>query len=130
MSNGNGTPSQVNVQTPIGSFSFNGKRMAEFISVMLAIVVAIMAYILWDHQQDSRQAAGDFKAFLSTMAESNKNALQEISRANREAVGELVQAQKENVQAQREMNCLISLPQEERRKEFLGENSFCKRISR
>jgi len=93
--------------------------MAEFISILLAIAVAIMGYILWDHSQDAREARAESKQFQRDLVESQ-----------RQAISQLVNAQKENVQAQREMNCLISLPQEERRKEFLGDNSFCKRISR
>jgi len=104
--------------------------MAEFISILLALAVGIMGYIVWDHSQDSRQAAIEFRAFLSDMSKANQQALQSVANANRDAVNQLVDAQRENVRVQREMNCLISLPQEERRKEFMGENSFCKRISR
>jgi len=33
-------------------------------------------------------------------------------------------------QAQRELTCIISLPQEEREREYLSQNSFCKQMGR
>lgn len=99
MANGDDKTS-VNIPTPLGPVSFNGKRTAEFISVLLAVGVGIMAYILWDHQRDARENAQTVQHYL-----------------------------KQNVEAQRMMNCLLSLPQEERYKEYRSPNSFCKSIS-
>ena len=42
------------------------------------------------------------------------------------AVKEMTLAQRDGVQAQREMNCLIALPQDKREREM----DFCKRIAR
>jgi len=130
MANGNGDPSQVNVTTPIGSFSFNGKKTAEFIMILLAIGFGIMAFVQWTHLMDARAAEQEFKQYLQEISRANQQALREISESNREAVRQLVESQRDAVRAQKEMNCLISLPQEDRKKEFMGENSFCKRMSR
>jgi len=115
----NETPSTVSVQTPAGSVSVTSKKMAELISVALTIVVGIMGYAVWDHAQDSKQTIGEFKDFLREMSTNNLKAMEKLS-----------ESQNLSTEAQREMNCLISLPQDERRKEFLGENTFCKRMSR
>lgn len=122
--------SNVEIKTGFGSVALNSKKMAEIISVALICVVGIMGYILWDHSMDARAAEGEFKKFLETMSERNTKALEQATTRQAQMIEKLVETQKQNIEAQREMNCLISLPQEERRKEFIGENSFCKRMSR
>lgn len=46
------------------------------------------------------------------------------------ALERLGEGQERMVQAQREQNCLIALPQARREREFTSENSLCKRLSR
>lgn len=46
------------------------------------------------------------------------------------ALEKLTEGQERMVQAQREQNCLIALPQDRREREFTSENSLCKRLSR
>lgn len=126
----NGDSSSVEVNTGLGSAKITSKKMAETILVMLAIAFGIGAFVLWSHATDSKAAQAELKQFLSAMAESNQKALREAADSNQRVIQSLVEVQKAANEVQRETNCLISLPQEERRKEFLGENSFCKRMSR
>ena len=129
MSNGDDS-SSVEVKTGFGSVALNSKKMAETILVMMAIAFGIGAFVLWTHATDSKAEQVELKQFLSTMADNNQKALREAADANQRVIQSLVEVQKQANEVQRETNCLISLPQEERRKEFLGENSFCKRMSR
>lgn len=99
MSNGEEN-SSAQIQTPIGSVQFNGKKTAEFISILSLCALFVLAYVLWDHQTDSKANAQVVQHYL-----------------------------KQNVESQRMMNCLLSLPQEERYKEYRSPNSFCKSIS-
>ena len=119
MANGDDDKTQTSIQTPLGSVSFNGKRTAEFISILSLCALMIVGYALWEHKTDADNNATDIKILLK-----------EVSNANRDAIQEMVRVQRANVEAQREMNCLISLPQDERRKEFTAANSLCKRLSR
>ena len=44
--------------------------------------------------------------------------------------GELTAAIREMTASQREMNCLISMPQDKREAAYMAENSLCKRLAR
>lgn len=103
--NGNGG---TDIKTPLGSISFRGKRAAEFISVLLAIGVGIMGYVLYDHKLDARDDDAALTAALNRLSES----------------------QDHMVQAQRELTCMLSLPQDKREAEFNSPNGLCKRLSR
>jgi len=98
------TNSTASITTPAGSFSFSGKRMAEFISVILLCLFGIMAYAFWEHKTDARELQS---AFLSAIREST-------------------QVQKEQVVAQRVMNCLLTIDQKDRQNQLAN----CERIAR
>lgn len=92
------------ITTPAGSVSYKGKRMAEFITVISLCVLGIMAYVLYDHKNDAKES----------------NTLM------RDAIKEMTTAQKDGVAAQREMNCLISVAQDQRERNA----DLCKRLAR
>jgi len=98
-SDDNGT---TTIETKWGKIT--GKKTTELIMVFSLCLLGVMAWILWEHKIDDRSAKSDLAA----------------------ALREMTGAAKEGVQAQREMNCLISLPQDMREKQA----SFCKNISR
>ena len=92
------------VTTPMGSFSFSGKRMAEFISVILLCLFGVMAYAFWEHKSDTTEFRN---AFVTVIREST-------------------QVQKEQVVAQRVMNCLLTTEQKDRQAQLAN----CERIAR
>lgn len=93
---------EASVTTPAGSASFKGKKTAEFITVLLAVGVGIMAYVLWAHERKSYDDRADMKTVLHKLSESIDN----------------------NAKEQRITNCLIAAPQNERSVEF------CNRVVR
>lgn len=107
--NGNGNGS-AEFKTPIFSASFRGKdvQLRDVILLLILGATALTAYAFWEHKTDRREA--------DTMLAA--------------AIRELSVAQRAQTSAQREMNCLISLPQDKREAEFNSSNGLCKRISR
>ena len=67
-------------------------------------ILVLLGYVLWEHKEDTKITHGAFVG----------------------AVKEMTGAQRESIQVQREMNCIIALPQDRR------ENSveFCRRITK
>ena len=103
MSEENGT-STTSVTTPVGSFSFSGKRMAEFISVLLLCLMGVLSYAFWTHSTDDKDQKGQLISVLK-----------EINAGNMAVVKE-----------QRIMNCILTLRQEDRRTALQD----CERIAR
>ena len=97
-----------NITTPIGSLSFSGKRIAEFISILSMAVLFLMAYVLYEHKEDAKSLQASFTSGFKEMSG----------------------AQREQNQILREQVCLLSLAPEKREREFMSESSFCKRLSR
>ena len=85
------------IKTPLGSLSFSGKSMSNFIAILSLVVLALIGYAMWEHKGDTKSKDD---ALLETL--------------------------QEMVQAQREQNCLIALPQNDRERN----SEFCKRVSR
>lgn len=96
------------ISTPIGKVVWRGKRIAEFIAVLCLFLLFLLAYIIWEHKQDMQILKTDLTSAIKDLSETNK----------------------EMVQAQREMNCLIALPQDKRETEYQSPYGFCKRITR
>lgn len=84
--------------------SISGKKTAELITILSLVVTAILAFGLWAHDKSTASSAENLHQILK---ESNET-------------------QKAMLQAQREQNCLISLPQGQRE----NQAQFCKQISR
>lgn len=104
MSEENNETTKSEIKTPLGSMSFSGKRMAEFISVILLCLMGILSYAFWTH--------------LTIQDDQGKNlvmVLKEISAGNNAVVRE-----------QRVMNCILTMKQEERRTALAD----CERIAR
>jgi hypothetical protein len=72
--------------------SYKGKKMAEVISVGLLLLCGVLAYAFWQHKDDTKETSNQIVT-----------AIKEMSLATRA-----------NVEAQREMNCLLSLPPDKR----------------
>ncbi len=96
--------SKAGITTPLGSLSFSGKRMAEFISVILLALFGVMAYAFWEHKTDTLEFRN---AFVTLIKDST-------------------QVQKEQVIAQRVMNCLLTVNQNDRQSQLAN----CERIAR
>lgn len=100
--------SEGGITTPLGSFNFKGKRMAEFIAVLAIFGVFLLGYVTWEHKEDAKGMKDAFVVGFKDMAS----------------------AQREQNAIQREQLCLLSLPEHRRQQEFLNDTSFCKRLSR
>lgn len=98
----NNTTSEI--KTPIGSISFAGKKMAEFISVICLAFLFLLAYVLWEHKTDTKDCTILFV-----------NAVEKMTNTHQAAVKE-----------QRVMNCLLATKQDDRRTML----SECERIAR
>lgn len=98
----NNTSSEI--KTPIGSVSFTGKRVAEFIAILSLSLLAVLGYAFWDHKIDTKDLGSQMVA----------------------AIKEMTKAQMENVREQRVMNCLLSIEQKERPQRLAD----CERMAR
>lgn len=92
---------EVSVTTPAGGFSAKSKYMAEIVALVLSGGFVGGTIFLYKHDEQSQ---GLFK--------------------------ELILTNRQMVEAQREMNCLIALPQEKREAEYTSNYGLCKRLSR
>ena len=63
MSEENGTTSSE-IKTPLGSISFSGKRVAEFIAILSLCLLFVVAYVLWEHKMDAKSGQGDVRDVL------------------------------------------------------------------
>ena len=104
MSEESGDKSTAGITTPLGSLNFSGKRMAEFISVLLLCMFGVLSYAFYTHNKDS---------------DSNAKQLTE-------AIKDLASANLLQVKEQRVMNCLLTLPQNDRQTQLAN----CERIAR
>lgn len=99
----NGGNGSVEFKTPLFSARIGGKdfQLRDFIGVATFVVVALVAFGGW-----------------------------QMGTAMTAVLKDLSLAQREQVDTQREMNCLIALPQERRELEYMSPHSFCKRMAR
>lgn len=97
----NNERSEGGIKTPFGELTFKGKRIAEFIALISLTLLFLLAYILYEHKGDTKTSESSLAAAI-----------------------------KEQAAAQRLMSCLISLPQDQRKREFASESSFCRQLSR
>src|SRR3990167_10702471 len=102
--------SESSITTPIGSVSYRGKRMAEFITILSLLILAVLATLYWTHTKATDQQNA-----------SNVEAIKELSKALREQTQIMAASSNEQVKAQRLTSCLISLPQDRREREFSSE---------
>ena len=95
---------ELEVKTPAGSIRARG---TDIIALIAMVGIVLIAYSLWEHKAEAREAN---VAFVS-------------------AVKEMSAAQKEQVKIMRLQACIISRPQEVREAEFSSQNSFCQRMA-
>ena len=100
----NGGETKVTIPTPWGPGSFSGKRMAEFISVLLLCMFGVLSYAFYAHNKDSDSNAKELSQAIRDLA--STNVLQ--------------------VREQRVMNCLLTIDQKDRQNQL----SNCERIAR
>ena len=93
---------EVSAELPGGAkFKIRG---SDLLGIGTMLVVLLVAYALWEHKNESIEAKREFVS----------------------VVKEMTVAQKESVQAQRVMNCLIATDQKDREAKI----STCERIAR
>ena len=104
MSEENEDTSKAGITTPLGSLSFSGKRMAEFISVIILCLFGVMTYAFYEHNKDTSKVGSELSQAIKELAASNLLAVRE----------------------QRVMNCLLTLDQKDRQNQL----SNCERIAK
>ena len=118
---------EVAISNPIlGSLKVNGSNINNIFTVLGFIMISLIAWVLWQHHV---QAADTDKASAASIKESNKqfvDALKESNVATVKALEKISEEQKKATEAQRETNCLLSLPQDRR----TNAGEICKRIAR
>ena len=100
----NGSDSKAGITTPLGSLNFSGKRMAEFISVLLLCMFGVLSYAFWTHNKESDSHASALTSAIKDLASAN-----------------LLQ-----VREQRVMNCLLTIDQKDRQNQLAN----CERVAR
>ena len=97
-------------KTPLFSASVKGKdiQIRDVVGLIILLVTSVTAYAVFDHQV---MTLGETKQLRSEFTS---------------ALKEMVNVNKEIAQGQRELNCLIALPTDQRE----GRADLCKRISR
>lgn len=88
--------------------SYKGKKMAEVISIGLLLLCGVLAFAFWEHKTDTKES----------------------NQAMVFAIKEMTSATRSNVEAQREMNCLLALPQDKREAAYTSPYSLCKQMAR
>lgn len=101
MSEDNDKAGAFNLKTGLFSASWSGKRVAELITILTLLIASVLAYIIWDHSENSKQNSRlDREQFIAAM-------------------NLISGALDDNAIAQREFACLISKNQgEERERAF------------
>ena len=102
------------------SFSVNGiKRIAELISILSLVVMAVLSYGFYVHTADAKD---DAKAIQDSLKE---------DRAQRAVANEkLLQAIQEQSRATKLQTCILSVPEAQRQQQFDNPNSLCNRLAR
>jgi len=75
-------------------------RGYDIIVVIATVIMTMVAYMVYEHKIEAHASSSNIA-----------NAMRDLA------------------SAQREMACIISLPQERREQEFISPNGFCKRIT-
>jgi uncharacterized membrane protein YhiD involved in acid resistance len=110
---------EIDVKAGPVSFRSKSKYMAELVALASLVLLNLLAYVFWQHQQETKAS---YAAFTTEMRENTKELTGVIKDLN--------VSMKAQTNAQREMNCLIALPAERREREYESPNSFCKRMTR
>ena len=107
------------ITTPVGSVSFNGKKTAEIITILLLAVLGVVGYALWEHKAEAKEGHSKIERQLE---ENRKARAEDANKLN-----EALQSQIKSINFQ---TCILSLPQERREAEYSNPNGFCRRITR
>ena len=67
MADDNGTI-ETAINTPLGGLSYKGKRMAELIAVLSLCMLLLLAYVWWEHKQDTRDGQIQLTTAIKDMA--------------------------------------------------------------
>lgn len=110
---------KATITTPLGTVSMNGKKTAEFISIMSLCGLLVVGYALWNHKA---QAEEGFKATQAILKENQVS--------QRESFRELTNALKEQTRQQKYQTCILSIPVSEREREYQNPNGLCARLTK
>ena len=98
---------EVSVSTPFGRLAARGVRTSDIIGLLTFCLVCLVLYfVLRTHDSAAEQRTVTAQRY-----------------------NELGQIMKAQVQAQRMMTCILSIPQDRREREFTQQGSFCKTMS-
>lgn len=120
-------PQIVEVENPIlGKLKVSGATVNTIFTVFGSILLVLLCWVAWNHQVDAKD---NDKSVIVILKENNKvvaEALRDNNAATNKILEKMSEQQQKTVEAIRESNCLLGLPQERR----ANSAEFCKRISR
>lgn len=96
-----GEETTIEAQVGDAGIKVRSARMSDIIALGCICVTVFGAVVLYQHHALTESAMGQLQAVLKELAA-----------------------------AQREMTCIMSLPQEKREQQYLSQDSFCKRMAR
>ena len=98
---------EIAINTPAGGGTIKTKQIAEVIAVLSLAALGFLGYVIYEHKRDAVRGADQLTEAIKDLATTNNRM----------------------VAAQREMNCLIAMPQEKREAEYQSSFSLCKRLA-
>lgn len=107
MNEDSGAGTEVSVETPVGKLATKNVKAIEVLSLGGVAAASLMIYMLYQHMSEAKEASAAVAGAISKLADSQVKA----------------------VHAQRELTCIISLPQDKREQEFNSPFGFCKRVT-
>ena len=117
----------VEATNPIlGSLKVSGATVNTIFTVFGFVLLVLLAWIAWNHQVEAKD---NDKAIVQILKENNAltaAALKETTEKQNRILEKMSDQQQKTVEALRETNCLLGLPQDRR----ANSAEFCKRISR
>ena len=104
---------ELSLSNPIlGSLSARGKKMAEIIAVISLCLTFTLTYVLWRHSEDAR---------------AQNTAITTAIQVQTVDMSKAIQAQ---ASALRQLTCIMSLPERERKDAYAAPYSFCNQLAR
>lgn len=108
MAEDNGAGKEFSVDAGPVKINTKGYHLGNILQLLLCAAVVLGCFMIFEHRTETKDT------FLLVSG----------------AIKDLAKAQESHTLAQREMTCIISLPQAQREAEFTSPNGLCKRLSR
>ena len=119
--------SSVEATNPIlGSLKVSGANLNTIASVFSFFGVVFLCWVTWQHQVEAKDAERSLIIVMKENAKTTADALKESTAAQNRILEKMSDQAQRQVEAQRETNCLLGIPQDRRTNAV----ELCKRIAR